>query len=51
ALSVVNWTGWDGLADVCRDLMIATIALRYTQSNSVCLAADEQVIVLRAGQH
>ncbi len=37
-------------ADVRRDLMIATIALRYTQSNSVCLAADGQVIGLGAGQ-
>ena len=33
-----------------RDLLIATIALRYTQSNSVCLAADGQVIGLGAGQ-
>lgn len=33
-----------------RDLKIATIALRYTQSNSVCLAADGQVIGLGAGQ-
>ena len=33
-----------------RDLMVATIALRYTQSNSVCLAADGQVIGLGAGQ-
>ncbi|MCY3571407.1 MAG: phosphoribosylaminoimidazolecarboxamide formyltransferase [Chloroflexi bacterium] len=37
-------------ADVRRDLMIATIALRYTQSNSVCVAADGQVIGLGAGQ-
>ena len=36
--------------DVRRDLLIATIALRYTQSNSVCLAADGQVIGLGAGQ-
>ena len=33
-----------------RDLKIATIALRYTQSNSVCLAADGQVVGLGAGQ-
>ena len=33
-----------------RDLLIATIALRYTQSNSVCVAADGQVIGLGAGQ-
>ncbi len=37
-------------ADIRRDLLIATIALRYTQSNSVCLAADGQVIGLGAGQ-
>jgi len=36
--------------DVRRDLLVATIALRYTQSNSVCLAADGQVIGLGAGQ-
>ena len=33
-----------------RDLSVATITLRYTQSNSVCLAADGQVIGLGAGQ-
>ena len=33
-----------------RDLIVATIALRYTQSNSVCVAADGQVIGLGAGQ-
>lgn len=36
--------------EVRRDLFVATIALRYTQSNSVCLAADGQVIGLGAGQ-
>ena len=36
--------------EVRRDLLVATIALRYTQSNSVCLAADGQVIGLGAGQ-
>lgn len=36
--------------DARRDLLIATIALRYTQSNSVCIAADGQVIGLGAGQ-
>ena len=35
---------------VRRDLKVATIALRYTQSNSVCVAADGQVIGLGAGQ-
>lgn len=33
-----------------RDLLVATIALKYTQSNSVCLAIDGQVIGLGAGQ-
>ena len=37
-------------AEARRDLLIATIALRYTQSNSVCVAADGQVIGLGAGQ-
>ena len=37
-------------AEAVRDLLIATIALRYTQSNSVCVAADGQVIGLGAGQ-
>ena len=36
--------------EVRRDLLVATIALRYTQSNSVCVAADGQVIGLGAGQ-
>lgn len=36
--------------EVRRDLLVATIALRYTQSNSVCLAAEGQVIGLGAGQ-
>jgi phosphoribosylaminoimidazolecarboxamide formyltransferase/IMP cyclohydrolase len=33
-----------------RDLMVATIAVKYTQSNSVCLALDGQVIGSGAGQ-
>lgn len=33
-----------------RDLTVATIALKYTQSNSVCYALDGQVIGLGAGQ-
>ncbi len=37
-------------AEQRRDLLIATIALRYTQSNSVCVAGDGQVIGLGAGQ-
>ena len=36
--------------DAKRDLLLATVALRYTQSNSVCVAADGQVIGLGAGQ-
>lgn len=33
-----------------RDLIIATIALKFTQSNSVCYARDGQVIGIGAGQ-
>ncbi len=33
-----------------RDLMVATIAVKYTQSNSVCLALDGQTIGVGAGQ-
>ncbi|MBI2302742.1 MAG: phosphoribosylaminoimidazolecarboxamide formyltransferase [Armatimonadetes bacterium] len=33
-----------------RDLLVATIALKYTQSNSVCYAYDGQVIGNGAGQ-
>ncbi len=33
-----------------RDLVLAMIALKYTQSNSVCLALDGQVIGMGAGQ-
>ena len=33
-----------------RDLIVATIAVKYTQSNSVCLALDGQVIGSGAGQ-
>jgi phosphoribosylaminoimidazolecarboxamide formyltransferase/IMP cyclohydrolase len=33
-----------------RDLIVATIAVKYTQSNSVCLAVDGQVIGTGAGQ-
>jgi phosphoribosylaminoimidazolecarboxamide formyltransferase/IMP cyclohydrolase len=40
-----------GLPDSAkRDLLIATIALKYTQSNSVCYALNGQVIGLGAGQ-
>ncbi len=33
-----------------RDLLVATITLKYTQSNSLCLAFDNQVIGAGAGQ-
>jgi phosphoribosylaminoimidazolecarboxamide formyltransferase/IMP cyclohydrolase len=33
-----------------RDLVVATIALKYTQSNSVCYAKNGQVVGLGAGQ-
>ncbi|XP_004345691.2 bifunctional purine biosynthesis protein [Capsaspora owczarzaki ATCC 30864] len=33
-----------------RDLLVATIALKYTQSNSVCYARDGQIVGLGAGQ-
>ena len=36
--------------DARRNLLVALIALKYTQSNSVCLARDGQVIGMGAGQ-
>lgn len=36
--------------EALRDLIVATIALKYTQSNSVCYARDGQVIGIGAGQ-
>jgi phosphoribosylaminoimidazolecarboxamide formyltransferase/IMP cyclohydrolase len=33
-----------------RDLLVAQVALKYTQSNSICLAVDGQVIGVGAGQ-
>lgn len=33
-----------------RDLLVATIAVKYTQSNSVCYAKDGQVVGIGAGQ-
>ncbi|XP_034051033.1 bifunctional purine biosynthesis protein PURH [Thalassophryne amazonica] len=36
--------------DAVRDLTVATIAVKYTQSNSVCYAKDGQVIGIGAGQ-
>ena len=35
---------------ITRDLTVATIALKYTQSNSVCFAKNGQVVGLGAGQ-
>lgn len=37
-------------ADAQRDLLIAMITLKYTQSNSVCYAKDGQAIGIGAGQ-
>lgn len=36
--------------DILRTLIVATIALKYTQSNSMCVAYDGQVIGMGAGQ-
>ncbi|ESO91937.1 hypothetical protein LOTGIDRAFT_217098 [Lottia gigantea] len=36
--------------EAVRDLIVASIALKYTQSNSVCFARDGQVIGIGAGQ-
>ncbi|KNC86418.1 bifunctional purine biosynthesis protein PURH [Sphaeroforma arctica JP610] len=36
--------------DAVRDLIVGTIALKYTQSNSVCYSKDGQVVGLGAGQ-
>lgn len=36
--------------DIVETMMVATIALKYTQSNSVCVAYDGQVIGMGAGQ-
>ena len=36
--------------DARSDMLVATLALKYTQSNSVCLAYDGQVIGIGAGQ-
>lgn len=33
-------------SNAVRDLVVATIALKYTQSNSVCFARDGQVRIL-----
>ncbi len=36
--------------DATRDLLVALIALKFTQSNSICLAVDGQVVGVGAGQ-
>ncbi|XP_046846351.1 bifunctional purine biosynthesis protein ATIC-like [Xenia sp. Carnegie-2017] len=36
--------------EALRDLVVATVALKYTQSNSVCYAKNGQVIGIGAGQ-
>ncbi len=36
--------------DVAESLAVATIALKYAQSNSVCIACDGQVVGMGAGQ-
>lgn len=36
--------------EAIRDFIVASIALKYTQSNSVCYAKNGQVIGLGAGQ-
>ena len=44
-------TGNREIPDAALDtLVVATIALKYTQSNSVCIAYDRQVIGMGAGQ-
>jgi phosphoribosylaminoimidazolecarboxamide formyltransferase/IMP cyclohydrolase len=37
-------------SNALRDLIVAQIALKYTQSNSVCYAKDGQIIGIGAGQ-
>lgn len=43
-------SGKDLSSNAIRDLIVAQIALKYTQSNSVCYAKDGQVIGIGAGQ-
>lgn len=42
-MSDVVTSAKDMSEDAIRDLVVATIAVKYTQSNSVCFAADGQV--------
>ena len=49
--TIIRPQGSSSLPDAAlRDLTVATIALKYTQSNSVCYALNGQVIGLGAGQ-
>ncbi|KAJ6172021.1 hypothetical protein N7470_001088 [Penicillium chermesinum] len=49
--SIITPKGLSALPEAAlRDLTVATIALKYTQSNSVCYALNGQVIGLGAGQ-
>ena len=43
-------TGEDVPEDIAETLAVATISLKYTQSNSVCVAYDGQVVGTGAGQ-
>lgn len=48
--NVVTKTSGQLSEDALRDLIVATIAVKYTQSNSVCYAKDGQVVGIGAGQ-
>jgi phosphoribosylaminoimidazolecarboxamide formyltransferase/IMP cyclohydrolase len=50
ALGTIVGAAKDLPAGVAESLAVATIALKYTQSNSVCVAYDGQVIGMGAGQ-
>ena len=49
-LNDIVTTNHDLPADAKRDLIVALIVLKYTQSNSVCYAKDGQAIGIGAGQ-
>ena len=49
-LNDIVTTNHDLPEDAKRDLIVALIALKYTQSNSVCYAKDGQAIGIGAGQ-
>ena len=49
--SIITPKGTESLPEAAlRDLTVATLALKYTQSNSVCYALNGQIIGLGAGQ-